>query len=66
MAAERDVDMKAEPDAEAKRSKIWGGVIITLVAAIFAVGIFSAVKAKKEEDSGKADGQSLEIKDWNA
>ena len=52
--------------AEAKRSKIWGGVIITLVAAIFAVGIFSAVKAKKEEDSGKARERSVEIEDWNA
>ncbi len=51
---------------EARRSKIWGGVIITLVAAIFAVGIFSALKAKKEEESGKADGKSLEIEDWNA
>lgn len=52
--------------AEARRTRIWGSVIIILVAAIFAVGIFSAVKAKKEEDSAKADGQNLEIEDWNA
>ena len=51
--------------AEAKRSKIWGGVIITLVAAIFAVGIYSAVKTKKEEDSGKVREQGVEIEDWN-
>ncbi len=52
--------------AEARRTKIWGGVIITLVFGIFAVGIFSALKAKKEEESGKADGKSLKIEDWNA
>ncbi len=52
--------------SESRRSKIWGGVIITLVFGIFAVGIFSALKAKKEEESGKADGKSLEIEDWNA
>ena len=51
--------------SEARRTKIWGGVIITLVFGIFAVGIFSALKAKKEEESGKADGQNLEIEDWN-
>ena len=51
--------------AEAKRSKIWGGVIITLVVAIFAVGIFSAVKAKKEEDSVKMREKSVEVEDWN-
>ena len=50
---------------ESRRSKIWGGVIVALVFSIFAVGIFSAVKAKKEEESGKADGQSIEIEDWN-
>ncbi len=52
--------------AESRRSKIWGGVIIILVAAIFAVGIFSAVKAKKEEESGKMREQGVEIEDWNA
>ena len=51
--------------AESRRSKIWGGVIITLVAAIFAVGIFSALKAKKEEESGKERERSVEIEDWN-
>lgn len=51
--------------AEERHSKIWGGVIILLVAAIFVVGIFSAVKAKKEEDSDKVREQSVEIEDWN-
>lgn len=51
--------------AEARRSKIWGGVIITLVAAIFAFGIFSAVRTKQAETSGKARKRNLEIEDWN-
>ena len=51
--------------AESRRSKIWGGIIIALVAAIFAVGIFSAVKTKKDEDSGKERERSVEIEDWN-
>lgn len=51
---------------ESRRSKIWGGVIVALVFGIFVVGIFSALKAKKEEESGKADGKSLKIEDWNA
>lgn len=51
--------------AEARRSKIWGGVIITLVAAIFAFGIFSAVRTKQDETSDKAHKRNLEIEDWN-
>lgn len=51
--------------AEARRSKIWGSVIVTLVAGIFAMGIFSAVRTKKEENGGKVRKQSLEIEDWN-
>ncbi len=41
--------------ADARRSKIWGTVIIVLVAGIFGVGIFSAVRSGKNEetDSGK-------------
>ncbi len=35
--------------AENKRSKIWGAVIILLVAGIFATGIFSTLKSGKEE-----------------
>lgn len=41
--------------ADARRSKIWGTVIILLVAGIFGVGIFSAVRSNKsdgEEDGG--------------
>lgn len=37
--------------ADARRSKIWGTVIIVLVAGIFAVGIFSAVRSNKNGDN---------------
>ena len=40
---------------DARRSKIWGTVIIVLVAGIFAVGIFSAVRSNKM-DNGETDG----------
>lgn len=36
-----------------KTSVIWGGVIAVLVAAIFVVGIFSAVKKDKNEETEK-------------
>ena len=36
--------------AEAKRSRIWGMVIVLLVAGVFATGIISTIKAGK---SGK-------------
>lgn len=42
--------------AEAKRSRIWGTVIVLLIAGIFAVGVISTRKSKKnseKEESGK-------------
>ncbi len=40
--------------ADARRSKIWGSVIIVLVLGIFATGIFSGIKSSKgrEEQEG--------------
>lgn len=55
--------------AEARRSKIWGSIIVILVAAIFAFGIFSAVKTKKDENPDKARKQEhrdIEVEDLNA
>lgn len=40
---------------EARRSRIWGGVIITLVAGIFAVGIISGVRGAKDSGREEAD-----------
>lgn len=53
--------------AEAKRSKIWGSIIIVLVVGIFAVGIFSALKTQKSEGEGNANKRKRQIKieDWN-
>lgn len=42
--------------ADARRSKIWGTVIIVLVVGIFAVGIFSAVRSNKM-DNGETEGE---------
>lgn len=42
--------------AETKRSKVWGTVIVLLIAGIFAVGVISTRKSKKnseKEESGK-------------
>ncbi len=39
--------------ADARRSKIWGTVIIVLVVGIFGVGIFSAIRSNRGEDDGK-------------
>ncbi|MDE7340668.1 MAG: hypothetical protein K2N80_08915 [Lachnospiraceae bacterium] len=44
--------------ADARRSKIWGTVIIVLVAGIFGVGIFSAVRSNRGEDDGKNGGKN--------
>lgn len=38
---------------EAARSKLWGGVIISLVAGIFAVGIISGIRGAKGEGREK-------------
>lgn len=37
-----------------KTSVIWGGVIAVLVAAIFVVGVVSAIRKEKEEETEKA------------
>ena len=37
---------------EARRSKIWGTVIILLVMGIFGMGVVSTVKDKKAENMG--------------
>lgn len=54
--------------AEARRSRIWGTIIVLLVVGIFATGIISTLKTEKEKnkeasrndsgetDSGEADG----------
>lgn len=39
---------------EAKRTKIWGAVIVVLVIAIFATGIVSTMKASKKMEGKKA------------
>ncbi len=39
--------------AEAKRSRIWGVVIVLLVVAIFAVGIISTIQVKKQKEGKK-------------
>lgn len=42
--------------AETKRSRVWGTVIVLLIAGIFAVGVISTRKSKKnseKEESGK-------------
>lgn len=41
--------------AEARRSRIWGAVIILLVAGIFATGIISTVKSKKNMEKSKEE-----------
>lgn len=48
---------------EARRSKIWGGIIIVLVVGIFAVGIFSSFKTKK--NNGENRLKKIKIEDWN-
>lgn len=40
--------------AEARRSKIWGSVIVVLVVGIFATGIISGIKSKKGKDEQEA------------
>ena len=39
--------------ADARRSKIWGTVIVLLVVSIFGVGIFSAIRSNQNEDDEK-------------
>lgn len=46
--------------AEARRSKIWGAVIVLLVIGIFATGIISTAQAEKKKNEGE---NSAEKKD---
>lgn len=48
--------------AEARRSKIWGTVIVVLVLGIFAMGIISGICAKKKEDTKQENGEALNEK----
>lgn len=48
--------------AEARRSKIWGTVIVVLVLGIFAMGIISGIRAKKKEDTKQENGEALNEK----
>lgn len=42
--------------ADARRSKIWGTIIVVLVAGIFGIGIFSAVRSNKNGDHEEENG----------
>lgn len=42
---------------DARRSKIWGTIIVVLVAGIFAVGIVSAVRSNKDSDGEAEDDE---------
>ena len=45
--------------AEARRSKIWGAVIVLLVIGIFATGIISTVQAEKKKNEGAEKDKSI-------
>ena len=45
--------------AEARRSKIWGAVIVLLVIGIFATGIISTVQAEKKKNEGAKKNDSI-------
>lgn len=51
--------------ADARRSKIWGAVIIFLVAGIFGVGIFSAVRSNKNDGEEDGGGNAKETRKSN-
>lgn len=57
--------------AEARRSRIWGTVIVLLVVGIFATGIISTVKAEKEKkkdagnNSSEADDSKIDSLEVN-
>lgn len=68
-----DAELKAQEDesrmiveeveryrAEAKRSKIWGTVIVLLVIGIFAAGIISTMQGEKEKKSGETGEEENE------
>lgn len=41
---------------DARRSKIWGTIIVVLVVGIFGIGIFSAVRSNKNGDNEDGNG----------
>lgn len=47
--------------AEARRSRIWGTIIVLLVVGIFATGILSTVKAEREKRKDAGSHNSREI-----
>lgn len=49
------VEVVERKRAEARRARIWGTIIIVLVAGIFALGIYSAVRANREEAENKTE-----------
>ena len=53
--------------SEARRSKIWGSIIIVLVISIFAIGIISTVKPPNGKGSGdvRKRKKQIKIEDWN-
>ncbi len=48
--------------AEARRSKIWGAVIIVLVIGIFSMGVVSTRESKKAEDADSAEEKGFRKK----
>ncbi len=50
--AEFVVEMVEKYRDEARRSKIWGSVIVVLVVGIFATGIISGVRSSRREKQG--------------
>ncbi|MDD6810293.1 MAG: SH3 domain-containing protein [Lachnospiraceae bacterium] len=45
---------------EARRSKIWGTIIVILVIGIFAMGIASTIRARKNEDTDEPENKKTE------
>ncbi|MBP3477833.1 MAG: SH3 domain-containing protein [Lachnospiraceae bacterium] len=52
------VEVVERKRAEIKRARIWGTIIVVLVIGIFALGIFSAIKANKA-DKEEQDGDKI-------
>ncbi len=51
--------------AEARRSRIWGTVIVLLVAGIFATGIISTVKTEKGKNQSGKDEEIMDLDQEN-
>lgn len=47
------VEVVERKRAEIRRARIWGTIIVILVIGIFSLGIFSAIKANKEQNGEK-------------